>query len=38
MFFQTVGTLLAIAGIAWSMSIFMLFIVGVLGGSRRWFG
>lgn len=37
MFFQTVGTLLAIAGIGWSISIFAMFILGVLGGARRWF-
>lgn len=37
MFFQTVGTLLAIAGIAWSLSIFSMFILGILEGSRRWF-
>ena len=37
MFFQTVGTLLAIAGIAWSLSIFAMFILGILEGSRRWF-
>ena len=35
---QTIGFLLAVAGVAWSITIFSMFIIGVLDRFGRWFG